>query len=180
MEEKIVEEQVYAKLWMLDAEKKLAREKREAQEKKEKVEETLNILSWQNHSKHMVSQQDAEKKAIEQEMLKKQWVIEANQDKEADRQKFILNRERNIELINHNQAERELKQIQINAEKQRDKELLDANLIREKKLIDLEKAEVAQRRMEVLELQDYYKRHKDDKAAFEKAVDEEVAKEADR
>lgn len=65
----------------------------------------------------MVSQQDAEKKAIEQEMLKKQWVIEANQDKEADRQKFILNRERNIELINHNQAERELKQIQINAEK---------------------------------------------------------------
>ena len=65
----------------------------------------------------MVSQQDAEKKAIEQEMLKKQWAIEANQDKEADRQKFILNRERNIELINHNQAERELKQIQINAEK---------------------------------------------------------------
>lgn len=55
MEEQIVEEQVYAKLWMLDAEKKLAREKREAQEKKEKVEETLNILSWQNHSKHMVS-----------------------------------------------------------------------------------------------------------------------------
>jgi hypothetical protein len=46
MEEKIVEEQVYAKLWMLDAEKKLAREKREAAEKKEKTEETLNILSW--------------------------------------------------------------------------------------------------------------------------------------
>lgn len=46
MEERIVEEQVYAKLWMLDGEKKLAREKREAQEKKEKVQETLNILSW--------------------------------------------------------------------------------------------------------------------------------------
>ena len=96
---------------MLDAEKKLAREKREAQEKKEKVQETLNILSWQNHSKAMVSQQDAEKKAIEQTMLKKQWAIEHEQDKEAERQKFILNRERNIELINHNQAERELRQI---------------------------------------------------------------------
>jgi|TARA_B110000305_G_C19073427_1_gene462763 hypothetical protein len=44
-------------------------------------------------------------------MLKKQWAVEQNQDKEADRQKFILNRERNIELINHNQAERELRQI---------------------------------------------------------------------
>jgi hypothetical protein len=31
---------------MLDAEKKLAREKREAAEKKEKIDETLNILSW--------------------------------------------------------------------------------------------------------------------------------------
>ena len=37
MEEEIVEEQVYAKLWMLDAEKKLARERREAAEKKDKV-----------------------------------------------------------------------------------------------------------------------------------------------
>jgi len=32
-------------------------------------------------------------------MLKKQWRVEADSDKEADRQKFILNRERNIELI---------------------------------------------------------------------------------
>ena len=44
-------------------------------------------------------------------MLKKQWKIEANSDKEADKQKFILNRERNLELINHNAAERELRQI---------------------------------------------------------------------
>lgn len=39
-------------------------------------------------------------------MLKKQWKNEANSDKEADRQKFILNRERNIELIQHNAAEK--------------------------------------------------------------------------
>jgi hypothetical protein len=31
-------------------------------------------------------------------------------DKEAERQKFILNRERNLELIKHNAAERELRQ----------------------------------------------------------------------
>ena len=46
MEDAIVEEQVYAKLWMLDCEKKVAREKREAAEKKEKVSETLGILAW--------------------------------------------------------------------------------------------------------------------------------------
>lgn len=46
MEEKIIEEQVYAKLWMLDGEKKQARERREAQEKKEKIAETMNVLGW--------------------------------------------------------------------------------------------------------------------------------------
>lgn len=55
MEDAIVEEQVYAKLWMLDGEKKLAREKREAAEKKEKVQETLGILDWQNSAKAQLS-----------------------------------------------------------------------------------------------------------------------------
>lgn len=41
-----MEEQVYAKLWMIDAEKKAAREQREQEEKKKKINETLNILTW--------------------------------------------------------------------------------------------------------------------------------------
>ena len=44
-------------------------------------------------------------------MLKTQWANEIEQDKEAEKQRFILNRERNLELISHNQAEKELRQI---------------------------------------------------------------------
>ncbi len=44
-------------------------------------------------------------------MLKHQWAKEIDADKEAERQKFILNRERNLELINHNAAERELRAV---------------------------------------------------------------------
>ena len=113
-------------------------------------------------------------------MLKKQWALEAESDKEADRQKFILNRERNLELINHNAAERELRQIQLDADKQRDKELLAANLKREQAMIDLEEAAKAARRKEVVELQAYYKQTAEDKQAYERAVDAEVAKEAER
>ena len=51
MEEKIVEEQVYAKLWMLDGEKKLARGRREAKEKKEKIADTMNVLGWQTQTR---------------------------------------------------------------------------------------------------------------------------------
>lgn len=43
----IAEEQVYAKLWMLDAEKKAERERQEAAEKGKRVNETMNILTWQ-------------------------------------------------------------------------------------------------------------------------------------
>jgi hypothetical protein len=42
-----VEEQVYAKLWMMDHQKKVNREQTEAIQKKKKVQETLNILTWQ-------------------------------------------------------------------------------------------------------------------------------------
>jgi hypothetical protein len=113
-------------------------------------------------------------------MLKEQWAKEIEADKEAERQKFILNRERNLELINHNAAERELRGIQTEVEKARDKELLDAALAREKALQDIEEAERAQRRREVIELQQYYKQSEADKASYEKLVDEFVQAEAER
>lgn len=73
----------------------------------------MNILTWQNDARGAVAREEQTKKLIEQDMLKKQWAMEIDADKEADRQKFILNRERNLELINHNAAERELQAIQI-------------------------------------------------------------------
>ena len=85
-------------------------------------------------------------------MLKEQWAKEIESDKEAERQKFILNRERNLELINHNAAERELRGIQAEVEKNRDQELLNAALAREKALEEIEEQERAERRREVIEL----------------------------
>ena len=46
LEQSIVEEQVYAKLWMLDGEKKAHRERTEQVVKKQKAAETVNILTW--------------------------------------------------------------------------------------------------------------------------------------
>jgi hypothetical protein len=96
---------------MLDHQKKLQREQEEGALKKKKVQETLNILTWQQDTISQGKNIDAEKKAREQQMLKHQWAKEIEADKEAERQKFILNRERNLELINHNAAERELRAV---------------------------------------------------------------------
>lgn len=51
LQDQIVEEQVYAKLWMLDAEKKAQRERAEAAQQKQKVKETVNILTWQTEQR---------------------------------------------------------------------------------------------------------------------------------
>jgi len=39
-------------------------------------------------------------------MLKNQWAIEEEKEKEDTRQRFLLNRERNLELISHNATEK--------------------------------------------------------------------------
>lgn len=113
-------------------------------------------------------------------MLKEQWDKELAYDKEAERQKFVLNRERNIELIKHNEAERELRLAQTEAEKLRDKQLLEATLDYQKRLADAEEAERRKRRQEVIELQQYYKQSAQGKEAYEKLVDEFVQAEAER
>lgn len=59
LEQSIIEEQVYAKLWMLDAEKKAKREQEEQMVKKRKVHETVNILTWQTDQRQQ--QADIEK-----------------------------------------------------------------------------------------------------------------------
>ena len=85
LEQAIQEEQVYAKLWMLDHQKKHQREVEEAATKAQKVKETMGVLDWQNSQKHAVRQVDQERKLKEQEMLKQQWEVEVAAEKEADR-----------------------------------------------------------------------------------------------
>ncbi len=71
-------------------------------------------------------------------MLKEQWSKELASDKEADRQKFVLNKERNLELIKHNAAEKVLRDAQVGLDKARDRELLDAAMNKEQALADIE------------------------------------------
>lgn len=48
-----------------------------------------------------------------------------------ERQKFILNRERNLELIRHNEAEKRLREEQEKREKDRDRLMLTEAITKE-------------------------------------------------
>ena len=104
-------------------------------------------------------------------MLKQQWINEEEREKKAEQQKFLLNRERNLELINHNATEKQLREQAEEQDRIRDKVLLDAALQREKQLQDLEVAEKQARRNEIVELQKHYGNVANEKAEYEKMVD---------
>lgn len=57
-------------------------------------------------------------------MLAEQWKREEEQERELQRQQFVLNRERNLDLLRHNEAEKKIRDGQTDIEKQRDKDLL--------------------------------------------------------
>lgn len=48
--------------------------------------------------------------AAEREMLKRQWALDQEKEKNLEKERQILNRERNIELMKHNQQEKGLRE----------------------------------------------------------------------
>ena len=94
-----------------------------------------------------------------------------------EHQKFLLNRGRNLQLIQHNHQEKQIRELADLAEKQRDKVMLEKALAREAALKRLEEEEKEARKREMVELQKHYNQGKIDKAAYEKMIDQLVAEE---
>jgi hypothetical protein len=112
-DQKIMEEQVYAKLWDLDLRAKEERERKEAEDKKRRVGDTMAVLDWQKDTRVQGKQQDHQLTDMERQMLKEQWKREEEHEREMERQRHVLNRERNMELIRHNEAEQLLRDEQL-------------------------------------------------------------------
>ena len=104
-------------------------------------------------------------------MLKEQWILEQEQERELERQKHLLNKERNLELLRHNDAEKLLKEDQLRTEKERDKQMLSTAIGREKEIERLEQEERSRRRKEVIDLQKFYMEKAEDKKAEDQLVE---------
>ena len=170
-DQEILEEMLFAKLWEIDMKKKIERENKEKQEKDARIKETMDIISWQNKTSSELTQAEKEKQDYEKQVLNEIWKVEDEKEKEIERQKLLLNKERNLELIRHNQMEKNLRDIEEQKEKERDKLLLQMALDREKALQDLELQEKDERRQEAKELQEYYKRQSDDQQKEEAMIE---------
>jgi hypothetical protein len=76
IENKIMEEHVYAQLWKLDLLAKEERERKEVEEKKKLVNDTQAVLDWQKDSRTQAKVQERELTEVERAMLKEQWIRE--------------------------------------------------------------------------------------------------------
>jgi len=171
VDQKIMEEHVYAQLWKLDLQAKEERERKEVEEKKKRVQDTQAVLDWQKDTRTQAKQQERELTDMERNMLKEQWRREADHELELERQRQVLVKERNLELIRHNEAEKQLREDQIRFEKMRDKEMLDKALTRERQIALLEEEERLRRRQEVIDLQKFYLQKAEDKKAEEQLIE---------
>ena len=106
----------------------------------------MSVLDWQKQTRSLTKEQEKNLTQAEKNMLAEQWKREEEQERELERQKFILNRERNLELIRHNEAEKKLREEQLRVEKGRDKDMLNSALTREQLLERIELEEKAKRR----------------------------------
>ena len=80
----------------------------EAREKQEKTRDTMAVLDWQKTTREVQRLQEQELAKKEQAMLQQQWAVEEQKEQMLSQQQFILNRERNLELISHNATEKQL------------------------------------------------------------------------
>ena len=154
----MAEEQVYAQLYALDAQQKLAREVAEAQEKQKLIHETLSVLDWQKQTREI--NKNAEKQLTAQE-----------------EERYILNLERNKELIAHNAQEKILREQAELSEKQRDLILLNQALEYQRSVEAAEHEEKMKHRRETIEIQKFALQAQEDKHAYEAMIDKLVAEE---
>jgi Trichohyalin-plectin-homology domain len=151
-EQKIMEEGIYAQLWKLDLLQKEERERKEAEEKKKRVGDTMAVLDWQKDTRYQGKAQERQLTEQERSMLNDQWRREKEQEAEMERQRAVLGRERNLELIRHNEAEKLLREEQLKAEKDRDRNMLSKAINKEQEIERLEQEELQRRRQEVIDL----------------------------
>jgi len=67
-------------------------------------------LEWQKQTREISRKNDEDVLAAERNMLKRQWALDKEKEKKLEEERQILNRERNIELMKHNQQEKGLRE----------------------------------------------------------------------
>ena len=94
------------------------------------MDERMKVLDWQKQTREGWRATQVKKEREEKEMLKTQWKEEDARAKQQEEERARQMKELNLELIQHNELEKGLKEKMTALEKERDKELI-AGIVRD-------------------------------------------------
>jgi len=144
LEQQYHEDMVYAELWKRDMMRKAQKEQEEVVERKRKNEERNVVLGWQKEENEKVRYSEAERVEAEKRMLKENWQLEAERQRQLEQRTFEINKQLNNELFDHNIAQRAIKDEITRKEKESDKQMVD-NIVNREIMLDHLEAEYKER-----------------------------------
>lgn len=138
MEEKYVEDMIYAELWRRDIENKKRIEEEKVREAMRKNNDRNLILAEQIKDLDQRQRMESTLKHSEKQMLKEQWAHEMNRQREQQLEEFRVNKQLNNDIHTHNIEQKRIKKIEDDKIKGQDKQMVDEIVFKEKMLDQLE------------------------------------------
>ena len=180
LEKEKLEEQIYVKLNEFDIKKKELQEKKQKDVVEKKKRETYNYLEWQKEKQKEIQQKDNEMLNLENSRIKAQWIKDNEREEDERINNIIRNKEVYKNIQEFNKVEEEVKKAKTDIEKQKDKDLINAIVNKEKALDEIDRKEKERKKQEFFQNKQYLEFVMNQKKEAEAWMDQIVKSEADK
>lgn len=178
-EENMEEEKIFNELWIEDKKKKDQAELERLMQKEKLNSERLQYLNWQRQLRENQRRTLNEREQIEKQMLNEEWEAEKQKEQAIKRERDRLLKDRNMEIIQHNELTKQLKSEEEKRERDQDKKLIEAIVQKEEYEERLELEEKVKRRMEAKEMIKHYNLRARQEGDMERMIEEYAKAEND-
>lgn len=173
------EEKIYNELWLEDKRRKDNDELERLRKKEEMTNERLSYLNWQRNLRENQKRALSEREQMEKQMLNEEWDKEKMREQAIRRERDRILRDRNLEIIQHNELTKQLKTDEEVRERELDKVLINEIVKRELSEEQEELNEKVRRRLEAKEMIKHYNLRARQEGDLEKMIEEYAKAEND-
>ena len=150
------EEKIFNELWLEDKRRKDSEELERLRRKEQMNAERLGYLNWQRNLRENQKRGMSEREQVEKQMLNEEWDKEKQREQAIKRERDRILRDRNLEIIQHNELTKQLKTEEELREREMDKVLINGIVKREEAEEMSELEEKVRRRLEAKEMIKHY------------------------
>lgn len=173
------EEKIYNELWLEDKKRKDQVELERLQQKEKLNQERLQYLNWQRGLRENQRKTLSEREQVEKQMLNEEWEKEKQREMAIKRERDRILKERNLEIIQHNELTKQLKADEEKRERDLDKMLIEQIVRREEYEEQVELEEKVRRRLEAKEMIKHYHLRARQEGDMERMIEEYAKAEND-